>query len=1016
MRAKLKPFLIILLGATLILNLLTSTVEALDNANGGNSEVNEAAEQTAQYIKLTQTTTATSEQLDIQVTFTPYLSEAIRIPVPENLIYNEDGQILQGENRVYLDAIKNEVVIQPPAKEEAKSTELGDGVAIDNLSDKLAKPREMIEQAVTLQFKATVNGEYHLQATSLYEGSDVKSNELNVALTVPVKEIEEASKEVEAGIVNDSATGNVQSQETTTKLEKTGDIATRDITITDNVADVTDWTGFRTAIRNPDINVINIMNDIENDAGTVSYYNDTQVTGYSITRDLEINGNGHRMNFKGTSMRVGTPPTGTTPTFHLHDFSYLNQDGSPEDLVGSGGWTGGYNVIAGRWKWRFGNIVTSKSTNSASVGIRRIARVATGEVTLYGNNDIQTQGENFYAGSFVIEPGARWKGTVTYYNYSVVWYQESSPATASGATGEFTVGANANVQLTHTVAAATAYPAIFEHFKDMTIGENAVFNVGMPGTAVRFNDANTSMTVKKGAIINLTSTSKGTAGTNYAAVSFSNNTSTFKAEKGSFIYIIGNSTQPLVNMSATGFGDGNWSRTGNKFILDSPAQYDIRNIRDGNYPALQVHYGNAAANELNILNSDIDMWNLNTAILGPSSLTYALVENLSVTGGGTLQKATSTNTELASNFKSASYRRISGMNQDPTVEFDSTITDAHLTIKARVKIGDVPDNNGADINGDVKYIPVYASTNQATASITDTFGVVHADLPTDVNGYVQYTDTIFNTAGKEITASATRGPWLSATDGKTTVVDVTPPNPAELLDPVRLTASVIKGINAEPGATIVYTVNGVEAMKDGAIISSVVKPDGTWELAVPSTKLVLGDKVQFFLTDSTGNKNPETPKSLYDAIFPEGTSVIVQDGQLKFLSAPTAISFGDEMLIAAKATSYPIVSMDGKLAVEDTRQVKASWTLTAKMNQVLTSSETSKTLPEAMRYTKDGVAKVLGTASILIYENTNTNEDPLLISDSWIPNGDGLSLNVKPGEAYSETYEGEIEWTLQDTP
>lgn len=80
------------------------------------------------------------------------------------------------------------------------------------------------------------------------------------------------------------------------------------------------------------------------------------------------------------------------------------------------------------------------------------------------------------------------------------------------------------------------------------------------------------------------------------------------------------------------------------------------------------------------------------------------------------------------------------------------------------------------------------------------------------------------------------------------------------------------------------------------------------------------------------------------------------------------------------------------------------------------TSATNKTLPQAVRYSKAGKQQILGTSAITIYENTNVDDDPVSITNGWIPNGDGLSLSIDAGEAYPEEYTGSITWTLQDTP
>lgn len=164
-----------------------------------------------------------------------------------------------------------------------------------------------------------------------------------------------------------------------------------------------------------------------------------------------------------------------------------------------------------------------------------------------------------------------------------------------------------------------------------------------------------------------------------------------------------------------------------------------------------------------------------------------------------------------------------------------------------------------------------------------------------------------------------------------------------------------------------------------------------------------------------GPENPTAEKQTYQAVSNEipnpGGNVF---GVLELVSAPTDISFGENLKVSAKNEIYPVADMSGGLTVQDSRAVKSSWTVTARMSAVL-ESPSGKTLPNAVYYTYKGTDNVLGTDSILVYQHTSTNEDPLTISDSWNTQ-EGLSLRTQVGKVYPENYQGQIEWALQDTP
>lgn len=136
--------------------------------------------------------------------------------------------------------------------------------------------------------------------------------------------------------------------------------------------------------------------------------------------------------------------------------------------------------------------------------------------------------------------------------------------------------------------------------------------------------------------------------------------------------------------------------------------------------------------------------------------------------------------------------------------------------------------------------------------------------------------------------------------------------------------------------------------------------------------------------------------------------------QLKFISAPSQISFGESLKISTKSEVYPISEMTGSLAVQDTRTVKSKWSITAKMSKFLESSS-GHTLKNAIYYRHGSQNLLLGAEAISVYDGLSQNDDVLAISDEWTGE-EGLSLKIKTGAAFPEAYSGEISWTLLDTP
>lgn len=898
--------------------------------------------------------TETQESIETQ-------ESVITIDLPEGLIFNsEETSWLNAENP-YVTVSFNQ---------DTQQVEVN---ILDSEND------DTKVDTVSLSISGKVAGSYELTAKSTYQEQEFGSNavmlEIQSDLEINNTELESS----EEAILNEESSV----EEPVFAVEEPKLPQGRGLAKAVGEIDVDSWTSFANAMKDTSISKINLTASFAN-TRTAGEGDPNNLTTTQITRDIEINGNGYRIDFQGASIWLGE--TGAArPTFYMHDIVLAQRYAGAysEDIVGSR-LVGAYT---GKWKYRFGNVTTEAS-------VQRLARATYAQVTVYGNMDINTRAENFYTGSFILEPGTVYKGNVNYYDFSVVWYNLAARAGDTGESREFTVGDNAKVRMSQTQTVGVSYPAVYQFYQAITIGENAVFNVAMPGNAVRFDAPNSSFTAKKGSIVNLTS--KRDSG---AVVSYNTNNSTFKTEPGAYLYTIGKSSTALINIS-----------TGSNNLLDiqQPAQYDIRNLATSTSSyAVGINY---ATNKMSITDSDIDLWKMGVDVAGPSSLTYAKVGSLTAAGAPASQVVTSTDDGLKTSFKTNLFRRIAGMNQLPEVEF-TEVTDADLTVQARVKIGMVPDNNGADETGHVNYLPVYASAGQATVTITDPAnGLSYANLVTDANGYVKYTVPNFYQAGTKLTATAIRGPYVSAELAETIVIDKTPPALAEVTSRISPFTTVFTGINGEPGATLHYTLNGITVPG-----STTVKEDGTWEIPAPEAKLVIGNVLQFILTDTNGNANPVVDTIFHDATFKAATKITVADGELAFISAPTKLSFGEDLKVSSKEQTYPLAIVEGQLKVQDTRAVKNSWTLTAKIDQVLTTG-TGHTLPDAIRYNLGGVETVLSSVSTKIYQHTNTNEEPFVISDSWIQGGDGLSLTVPAGAAHSESYSGSILWTLQNTP
>ncbi|WP_242295969.1 leucine-rich repeat domain-containing protein [Bacillus cereus group sp. BfR-BA-01427] len=138
-------------------------------------------------------------------------------------------------------------------------------------------------------------------------------------------------------------------------------------------------------------------------------------------------------------------------------------------------------------------------------------------------------------------------------------------------------------------------------------------------------------------------------------------------------------------------------------------------------------------------------------------------------------------------------------------------------------------------------------------------------------------------------------------------------------------------------------------------------------------------------------------------------------GTLSF-SDPGSITVGDKLKISPKDEQYKLhFEENHKLSVQDTRDVKSQWKLTASVVSPLQNSN-GQVLPDAIHYRLNSQEVALNDSATLIYQNQNRDEEPFDISDTWDGTDDGLYLDIKEGEAKVGTYEATIRWVLEDTP
>ncbi|WP_430597647.1 pectate lyase-like adhesive domain-containing protein [Enterococcus sp. AZ177] len=729
-----------------------------------------------------------------------------------------------------------------------------------------------------------------------------------------------------------------------------------------NAVHVGTWAEFRAAFENNQVSKIILDADI--------YYG----TAIAISRaeSIEIDGQGHLLEMRNGSINVDDLNSlasfgkafSDVPVFHMHDIQIANNTGygalegnlgtAWSFVNGKGQWGTGGSTGSNRrlWRYRIGNVYTpydtSKKSDNQRVGGRLIS-APRAEISMYGYNVIVTGAENFYTGGMTFEPSTFYKGTNAEYDYSVVWFMDNTGKngdTDSTGTRKFDIGEGSFVYLNYT-ANGTNYPAVYNFFDELRVGKNATYNANMPGSAAYFNVDGASFIAEEGSTVNLLSRAGSRATVQSGAVNATNagsqanpKNTKYEFKPKSNVFIVGNNNGGVLAYNST--------NGGNQFIFDSPESFDIRNSFNSTTTTnafLGDTTSNRGTNSFTIKNSDISIWNNQADIDGAPTYDYSNVTDFTVTNASANGGVTSSDPALQSQYLRPNYKRISGMNSIPELTW-TPVTDADFDQQSRILIGytAVGGSDPFDEDGNAKTKPVYAdSIRKAYVDFTDTLGNTYTGTSTDDN-YVHWKKADheipgFQLAQKDMFGTPYRAsyvnnvltPYRMGEKTPTTVIDVTPPEPAIVTgDKVTNGMKQLIGKNAEPKAKIYVDINGTRQTNVGS-----VNDDGTWAYNLPRY-LNTGETVQIFLEDNAGkitetldpaapstnsangNINPATEMNYRDATFKPATKYSVEDGLPDNpLMEKTVVSSGDKTTQVGDILTYTLTATNGKNASLD---------------------------------------------------------------------------------------------------
>ncbi len=249
-------------------------------------------------------------------------------------------------------------------------------------------------------------------------------------------------------------------------------------------------------------------------------------------------------------------------------------------------------------------------------------------------------------------------------------------------------------------------------------------------------------------------------------------------------------------------------------------------------------------------------------------------------------------------------------------------------------------------------------------------------------------------------------------------------NPGSIWKEVELTDIVPSGLIVDAS-----TFKKIYKKRDGTVDETVLDLSDVWststntlsvkqnaiygtEQVIVTFEAVIGKELGGTIVTNMAEATIDSGSTRDDAVF-------TVEGLLEFISAPTVMSFGNDLKISSKEEVYQLDSWVGELVVQDSRGKGNTWLMTAKLAAELTS-DSGHELSESLYYMSNGQEKPFSTDySILIYDTVTKSSDSIVISDTWGVSDNRITgpvLKVRPGQARSQAYYGAIQWNLQDVP
>jgi hypothetical protein len=621
---------------------------------------------------------------------------------------------------------------------------------------------------------------------------------------------------------------------------------------------------------------------------------------------------------------------------------------------------------------------------------------------------------NFEATNLIIEAGARYVGrtvnsgawhlysggTVTINEGAIVdLYAPGTGYEANGNTiyvqGTLMIKDGAQLNIHNDATATYARPAIqvVNAGSSVLVSSGAQLNIDINGNLTTragiYLSYNTSFIVEDGAALNMNLRNQGSSV--YNAI-YAEGSNTFKIGKiGTFDVKV----------------DG----TGARNVIQLAGSNNTFRFADAKRVNLQLDNTNSSSRLISMSGKlDVDVqkvsaWTSNTWTSGgDDNATYSWTPIYGMiatySGANTSSVVAGSLTTIVANDFTQKFKTINLASSSTKRLLFEYIPDVEITLNSLTN--DTAKSNSYTITG----VTNPGAYIQLSGNADIPAGTIPGQADTDTNFYHaianeqgDFSITLvaghYFTAGEIITAYGyLNGKFITEA---TVVLDEVAPDPP-VLDALQIGSTAFSGTAEANSTVIIYK-------EDGALVASgTADVSGNYSILLPAeVTLASGDKYYAKAVDTSNNESGAS------------NLVVIYTSSLEFISAPNAISFGENIKISPFDRCYGVSALDVKLAVQDTRLSKVTWRVTATLEAAFYNADKDHTLENALVYITGGNETVLTNVTAVIYQCLSMNNDTVNISDTWNDDS-GLLLKVRAGTARVGTYEGTIKWTLEDVP